>query len=147
MVEYWRDNLGLTAVDIVEEYGTDDWKDHIQVLRLSGGGPPDAARYLMQNISSDGYVCRDYIIGCSEDDEFSPQILELLKEADRMDRDDPAYCETVQEALWLWRDFYIQPDLAFGASPATFMKWWVKGWKPNFFTHWYTLPEMYVVEH
>ena len=149
MVEYWRDNLGITNFEIGRELGGDEWRtnDEVQVFRISGGGPPDSARYLFQAISQEGYVCKDYHKGCMGDTEFGPRILELLKKADAMDRDDPEYCKTVQEAMGVWRDSYFAADLISGGERLQFVKWWLKGYEVNFSSLWTTLPEMYIVKH
>jgi len=148
MVEFWRDNLGIKNVEILgNDPPAGDWKSMIQLLRLSGAGAPDPARFLLENISSDGYICKDYTVGCAQDTEFSPKILQLLKDADNLERTNPDFLKKIKEAQLLWRDSYFRLELVLIGRYPKLQRPWFKGLNNNYYGGWYDLTKTYIMAH
>ena len=102
LLEMWKNNLGLTNIEykLHTDMFPEDEQDMVQINRLSAGFLlPDPAGAMLGSFGTDGHFCANFNY-CNE------ELQAKLQEAFKMDRTDPAYCETVQEAEdMLWNDF------------------------------------------
>ncbi len=143
MAEQWSQNLGITNVEIragtLDAWGQD--AELVQVHRRSWGGlMPDPANFVR------GFY--DIYAAPSRDGEFvaDPELEAMFATVQTMSREDPAYCELVQEIerkilatgfiipmIWdLWQ-YNVKP--------------WVKGVESNMQLGWNTLLDVYIAEH
>jgi len=143
MVEQWSQNLGITNVEIragaLDAWGQD--AELVQIHRRSWGGlMPDPANFVR------GFY--DIFAAPNRGGEFipDPEIEAMFAAVQTMAREDPAYCELVQEIerkilatgflipmIWdLWQ-YNVKP--------------WVKGVESNMQLGWNTLLDVYIAEH
>jgi peptide/nickel transport system substrate-binding protein len=143
MMEQWSQNLGITNVEMrvgtLDAWGQD--AELVQVRRRSWGGlMPDPGNYvrgfydIFTAPSSGGELVAD------------AELEAMFAEMQMMSREDPAYCEMVQEIerrilatgfvtpmIWdLWQ-YNVKP--------------WVKGVESNMQLGWNTLLDVYIAEH
>ena len=143
MMEQWRQNLGITNVEMragtLDAWGQD--AELVQVRRRSWGGlMPDPGNYvrgfydIFTAPSSGGELVAD------------AELEAMFAEMQMMSREDPAYCALVQEVerrilatglvtpmIWdLWQ-YNVKP--------------WVKGVESNMQLGWNTLLDVYIAEH
>ena len=141
MAEQWKQNLGITDVEIkpgtLDAWGQD--AAQVQVRRGSWGATiPDPADMI---IGLYNYYSAPTQISL-KDDEFAKLADTLVS----MKRDDPKFCETVQKAeAELLGNYYLLPmiwDLyEYNAKP------WVKNFGVNVDNNWYTLLDVYIAKH
>jgi ABC-type transport system substrate-binding protein len=143
MMEQWSQNLGVTNVEMrtgtLDAWGQD--AELVQVHRRSWGGlMPDPANFIQ------GFY--DIFVAPSRGGEFlaDPEIEAMFAEVRTMSREDPAYCEMVQEIerrilatgfvipmIWdLWQ-YNVKP--------------WVQGVESNMQLGINTLLDVYIAEH
>ncbi len=95
MVEQWKNNLGITDVEIrpgwLDAWGQD--AELVNVRRQSLGAIlPDPPNFLAGHLANYGDTER---AGSAADD---PELAEMIEALKGMSRDDPAFCGMVQEA-------------------------------------------------
>jgi ABC-type transport system substrate-binding protein len=142
MVEMWRTNLGINNIDIRADaaaFGDQPPAETINVLRISGGGIPDAATLLRNFGYSTSALPLQFMGGYN-----NPDLDALIDLAYYMDREDPAYIETVQEAEDLYLDDYTYIPLM--VDPYSYyVQPWVKNLRANRHNVIYTLPEIFLL--
>lgn len=142
MAEQWKQNLGITDVDIKpgwgEGFGQD--QDKIQVMRLSLGSLlPDAGNFLAthyQRMSDPQGNCK------LEDAEAK----KLLDELMLLKRDDPKYCTLLQQAEAKMLSNYPLLPMVFEIYEMN-VKPWVKNFDTGTSMGWPTLLDMYITKH
>ena len=141
MIEQWKENLGITNVEI-RPGGPDAWgqdAEQIQVYRLSAGAIlPDELSLLASHYN----WFSDPEVGNYEDAVAEALLAELAVTA----RDAPGYCEKVQQLeAQLLSHYYFMPmiwDLyEYEVKP------WVANFRTNVDNNWAGLLDMYIVEH
>ncbi len=142
MVEMWRTNLGINNIDIRADaaaFGDQPPAETINVLRISGGGLPDAATLLRNFGYSTSALPLQFMGGYS-----NPDLDALIDLAYYMDREDPAYVETVHEAEDLYLDDYTYIPLM--VDPYSYyVQPWVKNLRANRHNVIFTLPEIFLL--
>jgi len=105
IAEQWRQNLGITAVDMKpqqDQYAGPD-QNAVQIFRDDvGTRVPDAASYLLGSIASSAGNARDKMGGYKND-----TVDAKLAEASTKAADDPARVTLAQEAQKLFRDDWM----------------------------------------
>jgi peptide/nickel transport system substrate-binding protein len=143
VLEMWRKNLGITKVEsrpLATDYGNDFTKT-INFLRISSGGLPDAATQLLNMCHSTTALATTYSGGYK-----NPQIDALIDKAYVMDRDDPNYIPTSQQAEDLYLADYMYVPL-YVDQYSYYVKPWVKNLKANWNNLMYTLDQVYLENH
>ncbi|MCX5496709.1 ABC transporter substrate-binding protein [Kaistia dalseonensis] len=101
MIEQWRQNLGITAVELkptIDNFNPAD----VHIFRDDAGTRvPDAATYLMSSIHSSSGIAKGKMNGYK-----NPEVDRLLEEAITKPADDPQRVALAQEAQRLFRDDY-----------------------------------------
>lgn len=101
VVEQWRQNLGITAVELkptLDNFAPSD----VHVIRDDAGSRvPDATEFLRTIIHTDSRVAREKMNGYS-----NPEVDRLLNEAAPLATDDPRRNELAQEAQRVFREDY-----------------------------------------
>ncbi len=142
LVEMWRTNLGLTNIEIradAQAFGAETVSEVVNVNRTSIGGIPDAAQMVKSMAESKGTQAIQNFGGYN-----NPEVDALIELAYYMDREDPAYVDTVQQAEDMYLDDYMYIPLmidpyAYYAQP------WVKNLRANRHNVIYTLGEMFLM--
>jgi ABC-type transport system substrate-binding protein len=142
MVEMWRTNLGVSAIDIRETpdaFGDQLPAETVNVLRISGGGIPDAAQLLKNFAYSTSALPLQFMGGYN-----NPELDALIDEAYYMDRADPAYVDAVQEIEDLYLNDYTYIPLM--VDPYSYyVQPWVRNLRANRHNVMYTLTEMFLL--
>jgi len=101
LVEQWRQNLGITAVELkptLDNFAPSD----VHIIRDDAGSRvPDATEFLRTIIHSDSRVAQEKMNGYS-----NPEVDRLLDEAAPLTVDDPHRNELAQEAQRIFREDY-----------------------------------------
>ena len=142
MAEQWKQNLGITDVEIkpgtLDAWGQD--ANSVQVRRQSQGAIlPDA----LSLIASHYNTYTDPATGSGLKDDELGKMIDTLRS---MKRDDPKFCEQVQQAeAKLLGNYYLLPMIwdvyEYNAKP------WVKNFNANVDNNWYTLLDIYLAKH
>ena len=142
MMEQWKNNLGITDVEL-KPGGLDVWgqdSDKVQVRRLSRGATiPDGV----------SFIASHYLVyqGYTKLTKFVDAELEaLLDQANRLKRDDALYCGLAQKAEAQFLGNYILAPMIWDLYEYN-VKPWVKNFKTNIDNGWYNLQNMYIAKH
>ena len=142
MVEMWRTNLGVNSIDIREApdaFGDQLPAETVNVLRISGGGIPDAAQLLKNFAYSTSALPLQFMGGYS-----NPELDTLIDTAYFMDRADPAYVEAVHEIEDLYLNDYTYVPLM--VDPYSYyVQPWVKNVRANRHNVIYTLTDVFLL--
>lgn len=142
MVEMWRANLGITNIDVradAQAFGEDLAADIVNVNRISAGGIPDAAQ-MLKNLGDSTGAQAIANFGGYENAELDA----LIELAYTMDREDPAYVETVHEAEDMYLDDYMYIPLMIDPY-SYYVQPWVKNLRANRHNVIYTLDDMFLL--
>ena len=141
MAEQWKNNLGITDVEIrpgwLDAWGQD--ADTVQVVRSSQGAIlPDPL-----NLISSHYTTykQEKMIQLSD-----PTFEAMYDELVRMKRDDPQFCAKVQAAEAQLLGQYIVLPMIWDIYEYN-VKPWVKNFDTNVDNSWLGLMDMYIVKH
>lgn len=142
MVEQWKNNLGITEVEI-RPGGMDVWgqeADLVNVRRQSLGAIlPDPPNFLAGHLANYGDATK---AGSAADDTELAEMIEGLKS---MSRDDPEFCAKVQEAEARMLSHY--PIIPMIWDPYGYnVKPHIKNFATNVDNNWATLLDIYVAE-
>ena len=140
MVEQWKNNLGITDVEIrpgwLDAWGQD--ADLVNVRRQSLGAIlPDPPNFLAGHLANYGDTER---AGSVADD---PELAEMIEALKGMSRDDPAFCDMVQEAEARMLGHYpiipmIWDPYGYNVKPR------IKNFSTNVDNNWASLLDIYV---
>lgn len=142
MVEQWKNNLGITDVEIrpgwLEAWGQD--AELVNVRRQSLGAIlPDPPNFLAGHLTNYGDAAR---AGSAADD---PELAEMIEALKGMSRDDPAFCDMVQEAEARMLGHY--PIIPMIWDPYGYnVKPHIKNFSTNVDNNWASLLDIYVAE-
>ena len=140
MVEQWKNNLGITDVEIrpgwLEAWGQD--AELVNVRRQSLGAIlPDPPNFLAGHLTNYGDAAR---AGSAADD---PELAEMIEALKGMSRDDPAFCDMVQEAEARMLGHY--PIIPMIWDPYGYnVKPHIKNFSTNVDNNWASLLDIYV---
>ena len=142
MMEMWKNNLGITNVEMrpgrIDAWGQEG--EQVQVLRRSSGAViPDSGEWMGGFYQRLGDPNRQINI---EDEELGA----LVADMQLLSSSDPGYCDIVQEVeARILGHYYFLPmiwDLyEYNTKP------WIKGFDTNVDNNWISLLDMYVAEH
>ena len=140
MVEQWKNNLGITDVEIrpgwLDAWGQD--AELVNVRRQSLGAIlPDPPNFLAGHLANYGDTER---AGSAADD---PELAEMIEALKGMSRDDPAFCGMVQEAEARMLGHYpiipmIWDPYGYNVKPR------IKNFSTNVDNNWASLLDIYV---
>ena len=140
MVEQWKNNLGITDVEIrpgwLDAWGQD--AELVNVRRQSLGAIlPDPPNFLAGHLANYGDTER---AGSAADD---PELAEMIEALKGMSRDDPAFCDMVQEAEARMLGHYpiipmIWDPYGYNVKPR------IKNFSTNVDNNWASLLDIYV---
>ena len=140
MVEQWKNNLGITDVEIrpgwLDAWGQD--AELVNVRRQSLGAIlPDPPNFLAGHLANYGDAER---AGSAADD---PELAEMIEALKGMSRDDPAFCDMVQEAEARMLGHYpiipmIWDPYGYNVKPR------IKNFSTNVDNNWASLLDIYV---
>ena len=140
MVEQWKNNLGITDVEIrpgwLDAWGQD--AELVNVRRQSLGAIlPDPPNFLAGHLANYGDTER---AGSAADD---PELAEMIETLKGMSRDDPAFCDMVQEAEARMLGHYpiipmIWDPYGYNVKPR------IKNFSTNVDNNWASLLDIYV---
>ena len=140
MVEQWKNNLGITDVEIrpgwLDAWGQD--AELVNVRRQSLGAIlPDPPNFLAGHLANYGDTER---AGSAADD---PELAEMIEALKGMSRDDPAFCDLVQEAEARMLGHYpiipmIWDPYGYNVKPR------IKNFSTNVDNNWASLLDIYV---
>ena len=140
MVEQWKNNLGITDVEIrpgwLDAWGQD--AELVNVRRQSLGAIlPDPPNFLAGHLANYGDTER---AGSVADD---PELAEMIEALKGMSRDDPAFCDMVQEAEARMLGHYpiipmIWDPYGYNVKPR------IKNFSTNVDNNWASLLDIYV---
>ena len=140
MVEQWKNNLGITDVEIrpgwLDAWGQD--AELVNVRRQSLGAIlPDPPNFLAGHLANYGDAER---AGSVADD---PELAEMIEALKGMSRDDPAFCDMVQEAEARMLGHYpiipmIWDPYGYNVKPR------IKNFSTNVDNNWASLLDIYV---
>ena len=140
MVEQWKNNLGITDVEIrpgwLDAWGQD--AELVNVRRQSLGAIlPDPPNFLAGHLANYGDTER---AGSAVDD---PELAEMIEALKGMSRDDPAFCDMVQEAEARMLGHYpiipmIWDPYGYNVKPR------IKNFSTNVDNNWASLLDIYV---
>jgi ABC-type transport system substrate-binding protein len=141
MAEQWKNNLGITDVEIkpgwLDAWGQDSAL--VQVRRTSQGAIiPDAANLLSSHFNY--YKGANYMN--LQDDELDKMLAQLAI----MKRDDPKYCDLSQQAEARLLGQYVIVPMIWDVYEYS-VKPWVKNFGTNVDNNWATLMDMYIAKH
>jgi ABC-type transport system substrate-binding protein len=155
ILEMWKTNLGLTNVEFKgtvdgfdddvrydDEIPGDAGFDRINLVRISSGvGLPDTAGWFVNFFSPDSW----WGVRLNQ---YHPELEESAKQAYRMQRDDPAYCETIQEIEnTFWDGYNLVPlwtSMKDGSSVNVVN--WVRNYRNNLDGDYYMLDQMWIAK-
>ena len=142
IVEMWRTNLGLTNIDVRENalaWGEELAADIVNANRISAGGIPDAANMIKVLGDSTGAQAMANFGGYKNE-----ELDALIALAYYMDREDPAYVETVHQAEDLYLSDY--PYIPLMIDPYSFyVQPWLKNLRANRHNVMFTLGDMFLL--
>ena len=140
MVEQWKNNLGITDVEIrpgwLDAWGQD--AELVNVRRQSLGAIlPDPPNFLAGHLANYGDTAK---AGSAADD---PELAEMIEALKGMSRDDPAFCDMVQEAEARMLGHYpiipmIWDPYGYNVKPR------IKNFSTNVDNNWASLLDIYV---
>jgi len=140
MVEQWKNNLGITDVEIrpgwLDAWGQD--AELVNVRRQSLGAIlPDPPNFLAGHLANYGDTER---AGSAADD---PELAEMIEALKGMSRDDPSFCDMVQEAEARMLGHYpiipmIWDPYGYNVKPR------IKNFSTNVDNNWASLLDIYV---
>jgi len=141
MAEQWKNNLGITDVEIkpgwLDVWGQDG--DKVQVVRSSQGAIlPDPLNLISLHYN----IYKGKKITMLSDPAFEKMYDELLK----MKRDDPQFCAKVQAAEAQLLGQYITVPMIWDIYEYN-VKPWIKNFDTNVDNSWLGLMDMYVAKH
>jgi len=117
-------------------------QDLIQINRLSIGYlVPDPAAQFLANFSEEGHFCANFGY-------CNPDMVATLKEAFAAPRDDPMYCEKLQEAEdMLWNDFTFIGIFTNSLEVPARIVSWVNNLLATIDQDWYTAEQIWIAKH
>jgi peptide/nickel transport system substrate-binding protein len=148
IAEQWRQNLGITDVEISTTTLPPDEQAKLQIGRLSQTAYLGDPINLLQNLGySKGYQAAT--MGGGKAPYKNEAFDKALEAADVMSRSDPKFCETVNAAMKIFAD-----DAMIIPYVAQDRVWFLQPWVKNVFMNssespysMYTAPLMYIAKH
>jgi peptide/nickel transport system substrate-binding protein len=142
MMEQWKNNLGITDVEMkpggLDVWGQDSTK--VQFIRMSKGATiPDAAFFISTHYAT-------YQTYTKVTKHTNAALETLLAQVNKLKRDDPTYCSLAQQAEALFLGDYLLAPMIWDLYEYN-TKPWVKNFKVNIDNNWYNLLNMYIAKH